>query len=456
MIFHPPIEEMLASRGLSELDVVAKFLETKEKTTTAKHFGLCRSTVAKIIAKNGVKSRFTDEEKKRMIELNALGWSFVRIGKELGFSNKTVQRFLNKEIGEKNVKINYSQFLAKHNLTEERVIEIYYEAGESTTKTASFLGTANTTPIKDILIKNNIKTPRERAIQLIEDKKEEIIQRYISLESAQSIAKSFGVANGVIFKRLKKWGVKTRGNNPKTENISGILEANKKFIISEYISNGLIGKIATSVGLKHGPIYDFLRKNGIKIENKRNLRIKNIMDKHKDAMYDYYYVKMLSLHEVGEIYGLYAAVVGDIFKRFGWKTREKPNKRINGLERKFALILDEIGVKYEQQFQINKWSYDFYLPVYNLLIEISGDYWHGLPIKYPTPNELQLKSQKRDVFKKKMAEKNGFKTLFIWEWEINNRLDLVKSLLKNFSSDIPKQSSLLNFITDEHKEVLLN
>lgn len=74
-----------------------------------------------------------------------------------------------------------------------------------------------------------------------------------------------------------------------------------------------------------------------------------------------------------------------------------------------------------------KW-YDFYLPEFNLLIEIDGTYWHGKEIKTKDLNKQQWKTRLNDKFKNILAKSRGYKLLRIWSDEINN-LNL-KEILK--------------------------
>lgn len=43
------------------------------------------------------------------------------------------------------------------------------------------------------------------------------------------------------------------------------------------------------------------------------------------------------------------------------------------LEKRFASLLREMGIKYKRQYKVDTKYYDFYVPAYNLLIEVDGD-----------------------------------------------------------------------------------
>ncbi len=93
-------------------------------------------------------------------------------------------------------------------------------------------------------------------------------------------------------------------------------------------------------------------------------------------------------------------------------------------ELKLKQILEENNIKYIQQFVIksskNKF-YDFYLPEYNILIEVDGCYWHCKPSIYVNGhiNETQKYVVINDIEKNKLAEDNGYRLIRVWEDEID-------------------------------------
>jgi very-short-patch-repair endonuclease len=111
------------------------------------------------------------------------------------------------------------------------------------------------------------------------------------------------------------------------------------------------------------------------------------------------------------------------------KRKYKPSK----LEKTFTNILDLLEIKYETSHYVKhiKAFYDVYLPEYNILIEVDGDFWHSNPIKYPKGpiNKCQIQNAKRDIEKNKWALDNGYKLLRFWENDINNNIKKVKQML---------------------------
>lgn len=128
------------------------------------------------------------------------------------------------------------------------------------------------------------------------------------------------------------------------------------------------------------------------------------------------------------------------------KTKEKMSKsaiknilktgkvKRSKLEYKFETILQKLDISYSHSYYIPsvKKIYDFYIPEFNILIEIDGDFWHCNPITHPTPEyKIQEINLKNDEMKTKWAEDNGFKLLRFWEYDINNNLEFVINELKN-------------------------
>ena len=83
------------------------------------------------------------------------------------------------------------------------------------------------------------------------------------------------------------------------------------------------------------------------------------------------------------------------------KSRSQKTKN-SKLELKFKEFLSKNNLMYEHQYIIydinytGAWTYDFYIPSLNLLVEMDGEYWHRKP-----------ETLNRDIIKNKLAEKNG-------------------------------------------------
>lgn len=93
-------------------------------------------------------------------------------------------------------------------------------------------------------------------------------------------------------------------------------------------------------------------------------------------------------------------------------------------ERLFEEHVQTLEIRYEKQFHCTPYYPDFYLPEYNLLVEIDGDYWHANPNKWNADDIVGRKGKsakeiwKRDTKKNAEYSKKGFKVLRIWESEL--------------------------------------
>lgn len=104
------------------------------------------------------------------------------------------------------------------------------------------------------------------------------------------------------------------------------------------------------------------------------------------------------------------------------------------LEDKFEEILKIINIKYQKIFFAKsiKAFYNFYLPNFNLIIEVDGDFFHSNPKFYPDGPiyKTQIQNNLRDQEKNKWASDNNYKLLRFWEYDINNNISQVIETLK--------------------------
>ncbi len=113
-------------------------------------------------------------------------------------------------------------------------------------------------------------------------------------------------------------------------------------------------------------------------------------------------------------------------------------------------ILDELKIEYEREKILGFYSMDNYLPEYNLVIEIQGDYWHCNPKKYDTPiNNIQCKTISRDKAKHTYLKKYyGIEILYLWESDINKYPELCKQLIVEYitNNGILKDYHSMNYL----------
>lgn len=122
-------------------------------------------------------------------------------------------------------------------------------------------------------------------------------------------------------------------------------------------------------------------------------------------------------------------------------------------------LLQEYSIEYQNEYNCKYFSIDNYLPRYNLMIEVMGDFWHTNPIKYSVIKyKNQASSIKRDKAKRTYIKNQyGINILYLWEDDINKRADLCLALIELY---IKMDGILQNYHSFNYQlynnEVLLN
>jgi len=128
------------------------------------------------------------------------------------------------------------------------------------------------------------------------------------------------------------------------------------------------------------------------------------------------------------------------------KTNTSPQNKVN-------LILDELDVKYENEYDCKYFSIDNYLLDYNLMIEIMGTYWHTDHRKYEKISyQNQIDRCVMDKRKKSYVQNNyNTKILYLWEEDIENYPTLIKELIIGFieSKGFLKDYHSFNYCIDK-------
>jgi G:T-mismatch repair DNA endonuclease (very short patch repair protein) len=119
------------------------------------------------------------------------------------------------------------------------------------------------------------------------------------------------------------------------------------------------------------------------------------------------------------------------------RNANKMSKKMTEPERKFAMMMKEIGVEFEPQKVIKNKIYDFYIPSKNMIVEIHGDYWHANPIIYENKelNNIQIRNIKNDKYKTTLAKGNGFLLEVVWEYDLKNNYEKQKKRFKKLLKD---------------------
>lgn len=126
------------------------------------------------------------------------------------------------------------------------------------------------------------------------------------------------------------------------------------------------------------------------------------------------------------------------------------NGSVSKLNLFFSDILKQLNIDFESEFVIkyenNYKKYDF--KIGNTLIELNGEFWHANPEKYhdddilsfPGGSVIAKNIWEKDLIKKDIAEKNGYKLIVYWEDYIKSKygLDKIKEEIKKINYESSK------------------
>ncbi len=135
-------------------------------------------------------------------------------------------------------------------------------------------------------------------------------------------------------------------------------------------------------------------------------------------------------------------------ERLSLKMRKNMIKRLKNkeipflntkIEKKIAYELTRRSIPFIHQYPVDKkFVCDFALPVFDIIIECDGDYWHANPKIYEFKN-LDLRQNRKvqtDRFKDKYLKKKGWKVFRFFETEINRNL---RKCMDKIEKEIKKQ-----------------
>lgn len=90
------------------------------------------------------------------------------------------------------------------------------------------------------------------------------------------------------------------------------------------------------------------------------------------------------------------------------------------LQEKLGKLLKELKINYVEEYKIKWWRFDYYLPEFNILIEVQGKYWHSKP-------DVITRDKKKRSFVKNNTDKKLYE---VWEDEFAE-LEILKTKIIN-------------------------
>lgn len=308
-------------------------------------------------------------------------------------------------------------------ITKSLLIKLYHKDKLSIRKIASKLNLGKTT-IEYYLKKFRIKTrPHKEASKLVSD--EYGWTRGLTKEKDERVKK---LAESI----KRAYELKQKKRIEKIENKFGLKI--KDLLIELYLNQGLSQEqIAKKIGYDRKIIIDLMKRFNIPKRPKYQY-IVSLKGKHH-AMFGKTWKILYNKSEANKRRGIHSL-------RF----RELTIKRLNNNEFPFfdteiEIILAENLLKakipFIKQFNIdNKFSCDFAIPIYKIIIECDGDYWHANPKIYDRKNldKRQIKNLTRDKFKDMYLKRKGWTVLRFFESDIKLDIDKCINKIKNHIS----------------------
>lgn len=247
--------------------------------------------------------------------------------------------------------------------------------------------------------------------------KEQLEQWYcVERKSTVWIAKECEVTSPGVRRWLKKFNIPTRSNSDAQRVSNGTHFVTKDIIEKLYIQDGLTQKqIAEKFGISQTAISHYMIRFGIPSNRK--------MFGNKNGMFG----RKHSQESIQKIRDAHARQFSDpaMRERFSNNTadqiaRGQTGKSYNKLENRVAEMLDAQDQVYVRQYRLGKYSFDFYVPETNTLIEANGTFWHADPRFYDHGNlsKIQSRNVANDIQKAIYAVKSGYKLRIIWEADI--------------------------------------
>lgn len=254
-----------------------------------------------------------------------------------------------------------------------------------------------------------MKTPDKEALERL---------YWTEQKPLKEIAAMFGVTINGIRQKMERLGIPRRSNSDAQKLGYGTNTLTDDLLRQMYLVEGLSqSQIAARCHLTQNAIGLKLRAANVPMRNKANIGIKNGMHgrTHTPEAREKIRAANLRQFSVDGARQRHAELTADQI------ATGRTGKTHNRLEQKFAAILDQMGIAYQQQYRLSSYSYDFYFPAIRALVEVHGTFWHADPRFYQLDSlsAIQYRNIANDQRKFDCATQHGFQLLVFWEHDID-------------------------------------
>lgn len=267
------------------------------------------------------------------------------------------------------------------------------------------------------------------------DTKAGLEKLYYSHSSAE-ICRMFNINGRLLYRRLKRFRIKIKGLT--TTKIT------KEYLVDLYNNRQLSREgIVKTTGLSRATIDRLFRKYSIHGRNFREaslLRSNLIQEQMRKQWSDPSYRKKMM--------GNYSSIK----EKMAFLSQNQLGK-ISSIQKILYSILNDLNIKYEPEKIIGFWTYDCYLPDYNLIIECQGDYWHSM-------NKARINDTAKATYLEKYFPDLRIKHIWEHEFMCKNRIiDLIKywtDKKKVEMIDFNFSGVIINEIDDEEAKLFIS
>ena len=392
---------------------IIHFYKKHSRPATCKKFSICYKVLERILLEAGIE-KHSQVEGNFLAKMDNYGYSYFSEEQELSILDFYKTNSFNITLSEFDIKAFYLTYLlnkysvSKHTQKQERQLS-----------SLSLYGTMH--PTQSIVVKEKQKNARENQSaekkKAIEDKRHTTLMgRYGSIsynnreKAKRTSLEKYGVDNVFKSEYFAEKSKATKKELYGDENFTNRQKASET-CLDKYGSETFLGSktgqdtIKSYNQEKYGVDYAFQSKEW---------QTKELM--HRKELYpNNYNNRHLAYKTCLDKYGVEYYCITDDCRNSGNGYRSKPNEY-------FAKLLEDKGIKYEREFKLLKYSYDFRIG--NTLIEINPTITHTASLSIYDADYSKYKSYHKE--KSQLAEENGFRCIHVWDW---TNLDILLDII---------------------------